>query len=241
MSIIAKSLKKIRLKEKEKNYPTKSFSLGKSKYVNVGFYGIIVLLILLLIVFGINYYLFVQDNQKTTDFNIKKYEIVFSETMEQYQKIETAKINEIKLKYHLIMNNFKELKGLLNKIQRSNEKIYLKYYGILCFKIKEYDKAITYLNIYLKKYKYDKDVVSYLGNIYFLKQNYKKAIFLYNSIKNDNFETSYNKAIIYEKNGNLKNSIEFYKKSYFLARDPLMKKRIFSKIFLMENYESQQD
>jgi tetratricopeptide (TPR) repeat protein len=194
-----------------------------------------------LIGFGINYYLFVQNNQKTTDFNIKKYETIFTDTMEQYRKIETSKVNEMKLKYHLIMNNFKELKRLLNKLQLSNEKTYLKYYGILCFKMKEYDKAVNYLNLYLKKYKYDEDVISYLGNIYFLRQNFTKAVLLYNSIKNDNFETSYNKAIIYEKSGNLKRSLEFYKKSYSLARDPLMKKRIFSKIFLMENYESQQN
>ncbi len=243
MSIIAKSLKKIKTqdKSKEKQPFYKAVAFSNSKYFIAGFYGIILLFLLLLTGFGINYYFFVKKNNNITNFKIEHYEKIYYATVNQFQKMKTANKNEIKLKYFLTMNNFEELKELLEKIKLSNEKIYLKYFGILCFKQKDYKNAIKNLSLYIKKYKFDRDVLSYLGNIYYIQNNFSKAIEIYNKISDDNFETAYNKAIIYEKIGDLKNSLKFYQKSYSLVQDPLLKKRIYNKIFLMENYESKKN
>jgi len=72
MSIIAKSLKKIKTqdKSKEKQPFYKAVAFSNSKYFIAGFYGIILLFLLLLTGFGINYYFFVKKNNNITNFFI---------------------------------------------------------------------------------------------------------------------------------------------------------------------------
>ncbi len=234
MNILNKPLKNISKKRSIRKSDTDNL-----QYFRFGFYIIIIFFAILLLVFGVNYYIFFKTGQNMTNFNIHQYEKIYYNTLNKFKKSESSDINEIKLKYYLIMNNFNELSNFLNKMK--NKKIYLKYFGILCYKKKLYNQAIKNLSLYLKKYKYDRDVISYLANAYYEKGDYSKAITIYNKIKDDNFETAYNRAIIFENIGDIKDSLKYYRKSFNLVKDPLLKKRIYNKIYLIESYETKQN
>ncbi len=229
MSIIAKSLKKIKEKEKSDKSLT---SFSNTSFNNLFFYIVLVIFILAAVYILLNF--FYAKKSLTKTYNVKIYSQKVAQAINKYNK---QNINiETELKHLLIAKKYHQLKALLKKINKNN-KLYLKYSGILYLKEKNYNLSKQYLENYIKKYKHDDEVVSYLSEIYFLENNLESALNLYKDFKNKNFAYYFNQGILYEKLGNFKQAFNFYKTSYKMAKDPLLKKRIYNKLYFLEKYE----
>ena len=235
MSIIAKSLKKI--KKRETSTKNVEFLLMQS-LPNLGYLSLFLILLLSFLFFAGDYYFFIKKTKKSElKFNIKNFEQTYYNSVNNFKKAEHKKNLDSYLKYLLITEKYQEMLKILNNIKREKPALYLKFSGILAYKERNFELAQKVLQQYISKYGKNHEVLSYIANIYYFKQNYKKALNLYNKMNIQDFEVYFNKAIILEKLKRYKESLFFYKKSYSFSKDPLLKRKIFNKIFLLKNYE----
>ena len=107
----------------------------------------------------------------------------------------------------------------INDIVLTKKDLYATYVnlGIIYNNSKKPDRAIEYLNKGLEYNETEPESLLSLGNSFYLKKNYEKAIELYNQSLNkglnDISAVYFNKGLVYERLSNVDLAIKFYKKA----------------------------
>ena len=107
----------------------------------------------------------------------------------------------------------------INDISLTQKDLYASYVnlGIIYNNSKRPDSAIEYLNKGLEYSETEPESLLSLGNSFYLKKNYEKAIELYdqslNKGLNDISAVYFNKGLVYERLSNVDLAIKFYKKA----------------------------
>jgi tetratricopeptide (TPR) repeat protein len=136
-----------------------------------------------------------------------------------------------------IENEFEILlaqKKLSRLYEKALKKGNLKYQGIYFFKKENFAEAEKLFRKIFAENKADDEVASYLAAIYIKKKSFDYALNILNTSKSNSYVIDYNKAVVYEKAGNLKKAVLFYKKSLQNMEDPLLTYRIKVKLFILK-------
>ncbi|GEM_PF-5305339 len=236
MSVIAKALKKSREKDSKSLFLINHLQFRRS--YNIPFYLIILILLIVVIYIFLELFYFKRNFYSYPQINPDNYEAKYKDTIKGFENSMKGKnIREIDLKYSIKSGDFNKVNNFLSEIRPLNDKLYSKYIALLFYHQKNYPKAEIYFSDFISKFGYDDEVIAALGNISFYKKDIQQALKYYEQLKKDSFEVNLNKAIIYETLGDLKKANLFYHSAYQNVNDPLYKKRIYNKIFLLKNYE----
>ena len=150
--------------------------------------------------------------------------------------------NKIRLLDRKVQNDVEgELNLLLaqNKLDELYEKAKsansLKYQGVYFFKKNDYENAKKLFRRLIADNKADDEVISYLSAIYLNKNHYDYALNVLNLSKSDSSSLEYDRAVIYEKSGDIENAVKYYDRCLKGLTDPLLLYKIKIKMFILKN------
>jgi tetratricopeptide (TPR) repeat protein len=225
MSILAKSLKK----QNKSKHPNSYSQILSVNNFNI---SIMFVLFVIIIIFGGISYLYIQNKRTSIENEIKLPNLsnLKKSYLEEVKKLSIQKEKTIpeKLNFYLTSN---QLDKLYNLAKSSNDE---KFLGIYYFLKGDYSLAENYLRRAISNLGIDSSSGSYLAKIYFNKGEYVKSLKVLNSLNNLVGRVAFDKAVVYEKLNDYKNSFDYYQTSLKLIRDPLMKYRIKVKMFVIE-------
>lgn len=124
------------------------------------------------------------------------------------------------------------LDELYEKAKSSNN---LKYQGIYFFKKNDYENSEKLFRRLIADNKADDEMISYLSAIYLNKNRYDYALNVLNLSKSDSPSIEYDRAVIYEKSGDIENAVKYYDKCLKGLTDPLLLYKIKIKLFILKN------
>ncbi len=235
MSIVAKSLKKLKQNKKP------DFNVSFSKKINFGFtgytpaiYGLSILLFfVIIVVYGYSTRHYIKTRLKNTNFP------AISELKSQLKTKEkiaaNIKMQPKGLENLLILKRYDKMFELAKKENN------LKYEGIYYFEKGYQDKAYNMLKSYVAKHKNDYEANVYLAFVLYRKNDYQKALAVLNSIKINNCELMFDRAVVSEANKEYYKALQLYKKSYGKCDNRAIKNRIMKKIIVLEYFLRNQD
>ncbi len=235
MSIVAKSLKRLKENKKPK------FSVSSSKNIGFGLSGYLPVL------YGLLFFLFVVIvivYGYTTSASVKKRlnSTNYPSISSLKTKFETKKAMALNVKMQpkglenlLILKRFDEMFKLAEKENN------LKYEGIYYFEKGDLDKSYGMLKKYLEKHKNDSEASVYLSFVLYKKGDYDTALKVLNTVKTDSCELTVDKAILYEASKDFHKALRLYKKSYMNCGNPAVKDKIEKKIIVLEYFLRNRD
>lgn len=235
MSIVAKSLKRLKENKKPK------FSVSSSKNIGFGLSGYLPVLyglIVLLFAFIIAAYAYTTSAYVKKRLSSTNYPSISSLKM----KLEAKKAMALNVRMQpkglenlLILKRFDEMFKLAEKENN------LKYEGIYYFEKGDLDKSYGMLKQYLEKHKNDSEASVYLSFVLYKKGDYNTALEVLNTIKTDNCELKVDRAILYEASEEFHKALQLYKKSYMNCKNPAVKNKIEKKIIVLEYFLRNRD
>ena len=235
MSIVAKSLKRLKENKKPK------FSVSSSKNIGFGLSGYLPVL------YGLLFFLFVVIvivYGYTTSASVKKRlnSTNYPSISSLKTKFETKKAMALNVKMQpkglenlLILKRFDEMFKLAEKENN------LKYEGIYYFEKGDLDKSYGMLKKYLEKHKNNSEASVYLSFVLYKKGDYDTALKVLDAVKTDSCELMVDKAILYEASEEFYKALELYKKSYMNCNNPAVKNKIEKKIIVLEYFLRNRD
>ncbi len=150
--------------------------------------------------------------------------------------------NKIRLLNKKVHDDVEEELNLLlvqNKLDKLYEKAKsvnnLKYQGIYFFKKNDYENSEKLFRKLIADNKADDVVISYLSAIYLNKNRYDYALNVLNLSKSDSSSLEYDRAVIYEKSGDIENAVKYYNECLKGLTDPLLLYKIKIKLFILKN------
>jgi len=226
MSLIAKSLKRLQ----KSNVERKNAFLGDVKSFKFNEFFMYVLLIffavLLFVLYSFNLYENI-DNELKKDFS-EKVDRIAREIKKMEVQLAKSSVKKVKgLEYLLETGHLKRLKEL------AKEKDNIKYLGIYYVKTHKPRKGSKLLRFYLKKHE-DNQAALYLALAYLEEGRYLDALNQLNKVKIDRFEVFLDRAVVYERLGDLEKAIENYRVAYEKAKDPVLRGIIRAKITILK-------
>jgi len=235
MSIVAKSLKRLKENKKPKFSvsSSKSMGFGLSGYLPF-FYGLFVLLFFAIVII----YAYTTSSYVKKRLNSTNYPSIYSLKTKLDAKKAVAlsiRMQPKGLENLLILKRFDEMFKLAKKENN------LKYEGIYYFKKGDLDKSYDMLKQYLKKHKNDSEASAYLAFVLYKKGDYNEALKILNAVKTDNCELIVDKAVLYEASEEYYKALRLYKKSYMSCNNPAVKNKIEKKIIVLEYFLRNRD
>lgn len=229
MSEIANALKKIKQSERKV-----SFSYGAVKKVTSLSSKKIYLLVFLISLMAIFFYFYftapVFKQKDKYNINVQDDINIFRAKLAEYDKMKKENINS-SFYSALVKNDFDTAQKLISQTAKDEDK--KRYEAILSFAKNDYMTAKSILED-LIKVKKDFTAINLLSYIYYSYGDYVKASNILLKEEIDDGNIYLNKAILYEKTGNIKEALNYYEKGLSLLNSDFIKYKVKIKIMSMK-------
>lgn len=230
MSEIANALKKIKHSDKKIKFSYGAVSKVSAFSINKAY--LFIFLISVVLVVGYFYLKSPSTNKMVKDYvNINENTAIFNSKVAQYEKM---KKNDVTSPFYsaLVKKDYDLATKIISQIPSGDIKK-KKFEGVYYFAKNDYSTAKAMLEDYIK-FEKDITVMNLLSYIYYSYGDYVKAgnLLFKEDVQNGN--VFINKAILYEKTGNLKEALEYYEKGLPLLSSDLLKFKVKIKIKSIE-------